>query len=346
MCLNLCYVLVAIAQGQNASSTTELLNELLKEDKDTLYGYLCNNMNFCADPCTLTGQFPFQRFVVKSTKPDLMARLVAKGAPAVDELLAHLDDVRESRLVLDSPWTINYVHAITDNGKPSPGDLWDFDSIDLDRAPQVKRYTITTADIAYYAIGQIVNRWYQPIISAGGAALISSPVLSPSIKRDLRMQWGGLTAVQLKQSLRRDVLDPDTDKRAAFGIRRLSLYFPQEAESVALSRVNLILRHGYHYSSKQMGGGWGSFFDALQTVASDQVLSACSKLLEKEELRTPKEQIYGLGVLELLQLRAKYIEPCRIYCRKCLAEKPNPLGMDFRKFLEVYDPSGNMPERP
>jgi hypothetical protein len=111
-------------------------------------------------------------------RSDVLAKLVACGAPAVTHLVAHLDDARPASVTIEGPgWRYlgdEYDVNIRTDLPPGEG-LNDWPS----NLPAPDE-TITVGDLCFVALGQIVNRQfnavrYQPTMNI----IINSPRQSP-----------------------------------------------------------------------------------------------------------------------------------------------------------------------
>ncbi|MHC4985862.1 MAG: hypothetical protein ACYTFO_06875, partial [Planctomycetota bacterium] len=167
-------------------------------------------------------------------RSDVLAKLVACGAPAVTHLVAHLDDARPASVTIEGPgWRYlgdEYDVNIRTDLPPGEG-LNDWPS----NLPAPDE-TITVGDLCFVALGQIVNRQfnavrYQPTMNI----IINSPRQSPPLLAAARRQWTGLTPETHRASLIADFRQPDDSFRRAGAYLRLAYYYPEEVEELVLA---------------------------------------------------------------------------------------------------------------
>jgi hypothetical protein len=165
--------------------------------------------------------------------------LVRLGVAALPDLLDHLSDSRETRLVVGGKkvfganWFSTEYHArYRDPGRrPAGVDQ----SSDQDREKQFQdEYTLRVGDLCFVAVGQIVNRGLRAVRYQPTACLVvNSPVKTPALAAAARQDWTGLTPEQHRQSLVEDLVDdyPHAEPEA---LKRLLFYYPEEGMPVAL----------------------------------------------------------------------------------------------------------------
>jgi ankyrin repeat protein len=139
-----------------------------------------------------------------------MHTLVRRGAAAVPDLLAHLNDKRRTRFV------IKHSH-------PSS-------------------YTVTVGDLCYVALGQIVNRRYAILGYPFGNASVYPVGSQPDQIANLVKEWGGLTAARHRASLLRDARKAIYVEARIEALKRLAWYHPDAQERLALKLLALPVR--------------------------------------------------------------------------------------------------------
>jgi hypothetical protein len=163
-----------------------------------------------------------------------MRRLVQLGATALPGLLAHLEDARETKLVvlhdfmMGSMW---HAHEYDPRVKESPYQQ----PIELSPVRQqtgsLKSYTVRVGDVCYVLVGQIVNRQlaavrYQP----SACIVINSPVESPELAAACRKDWQGATVKDLEQAL---LVEAERDSMYFGALKRLCYYYPETGKKEA-----------------------------------------------------------------------------------------------------------------
>ncbi len=187
--------------------------------------------------------------------PPVMRELARRGVDALPALIAHLNDLRPTRIVVGG-------HAIPGFGGQFFADeyfprgstqmdegctkIWDepggcrsFDGT----------YTIKVGDVCEVLIGQIANRplnaaRYQPT----AIYYVNSPIETPSLAARIVKDWSGLDAVGLEVSLMTD-LHSDADWRYSAALRRLRFYFPKAY--AALSGDDATKRAGFEAAERK-----------------------------------------------------------------------------------------------
>jgi hypothetical protein len=181
--------------------------------------------------------FRFRGGILGSKKPVVhpaMRDLVRMGVAALPDLLRHLSDPRETRLVLQhkepfgAAWhSDEYDPRYADAGRQPQG-------VNTGREGEFTEYTLRVGDLCYVAVGQIVNRnlaavRYQPSM----CLVVNSPVQTPVLAAAARQDWSGLTPEEHQQSLIADAL-ADGAYAAPEALVRLYFYYPAAAEPLAL----------------------------------------------------------------------------------------------------------------
>jgi hypothetical protein len=167
-----------------------------------------------------------------------MRDLVRLGVAALPDLLDHLTDARETRLVVGD--SKRFFGAIWHSDEYSPRHRDPRRQPPNVNSPQedfadrkrVGQYTLRVGDLCYVAVGQIVNRGlmavrYQPTL----CMVINSPVHNLALADAARKDWSGLTPREHREELVRDALRKPFGAPAA--LRRLYFYYPDAAELLA-----------------------------------------------------------------------------------------------------------------
>ena len=167
------------------------------------------------------------------------ANLVQRGAAAIPELIAHLDDKRPTKITIHHESVIG-VMSFDDEydynrktTKPPKGVNRESQTVD-----RCTTHTVTVGDLCFVALGQIVNRYFSAVrYQPTACIMINSPTASEHLRIVIKKEWGGLTNERHKESLVRDFLQPDSEFRRAGACLRLGYYYPELLEPLALKQL-------------------------------------------------------------------------------------------------------------
>jgi ankyrin repeat protein len=227
-------LLVALALSAGGSVRAEppaprdvvaLIDKLVEMSDDDM-GYSDTHSRNSFLPLDRQYQVPV---LVPGEKPpapsDTLRQLVKRGAAAVPELLAHLGDRRPTRIKADASTSL---FSLEDpNGNPAKGPL-------PPAGPRQDTYTVTVGDLCLVALGQIVNRPSDPVLSLpSGIAVVTSPTRSAVLRESIQDTWDGLTPARHRASLVDDFNGPDAARRLG-ACKRLAYYYPDALEPPAL----------------------------------------------------------------------------------------------------------------
>jgi hypothetical protein len=183
-------------------------------------------------------EFRFGGGVLGSARPVVhpaMRDLVRLGVRALPDLLNHLSDPRETRLVIKhngffgAAWhSDEYDPRYGDPGRRPRG-------VNTGLEKQFNGgYTLRVGDLCYVALGQIVNRGLAAVRYQPSACLVvNSPVQTPALAAAARRDWSGLTPEQHKRSLIADAFANGFSADTG-ALVRLDFYYPGAAEPLAL----------------------------------------------------------------------------------------------------------------
>lgn len=204
----------------------------------------------------------FQGGVLGSAPPvvsPVMRELVRRGSAVLPALIAHLQDARETSLIVGAD---GFLSALWLSDEYDPRNLdprqWpagvNKEARQLPGPRHVDYYVLKVGDECFEAIGQIVNRNLRPLRYQPTACLvINSPVMTPALARAVEQEWSGCTSDELRQSLVQDVQSDQMD-RSAMALVRLCFYYPDTGEPLVLEQLrrppstnqaNLINRLGF-----------------------------------------------------------------------------------------------------
>ena len=176
------------------------------------------------------------------TGSDTMRRIVEHGAVAIPQLIAHLDDKRETKMKLKHELGIGGMffedeydyNRRTTKTKPAEvnRDMFGGDEKHPDE------HAVTVGDLCFVALGQIVNRHFSAVrYQPTACIMINSPTYSERLRKAVKKEWGTLTPAQHKESLIRDFKEPDSENRRIGAAIRLGYYYPAELEPLVLAQL-------------------------------------------------------------------------------------------------------------
>jgi hypothetical protein len=249
----LVFAAIFLVSGGNAAAdeprrppdTPALIDQLVKvADADLGYSPTVSGGAFL--PIHGSGRVRTMLLLQKPLAPsEPLRELVKRGPEALPDLIAHLDDRRETSIRIEHPGAGQVLRV---------GGLWFVEQFDhnrrTDKPPAAERdrtekaskdltYTVTVGDLCFVAVGQIVNRsyeavWYQPSMNI----LVNSPNRSAALRADVKRAWGTLTREQHRKALVADFLTPDHDSRRIGACLRLAYYYPDALEPLVLEFLN------------------------------------------------------------------------------------------------------------
>jgi ankyrin repeat protein len=170
-----------------------------------------------------------------------MRELVTRGAAAVPQLIAHLDDKRPTKITIEHKFAMGGMFF---------EDEYDYNSRTIKQPPkrvnrdealqkdQTNKHTVTVGDLCFVALGQIVNRHFSAVrYQPTACIMINSPTKSEALRTTIKKEWENLTRAQHKESLIRDFLEPDYEERRIGACLRLGFYYPEALEPLVLKQL-------------------------------------------------------------------------------------------------------------
>src|SRR5262249_48770769 len=140
--------------------------------------------------------------------------------------LDHLTDKRRTKILIQGGPGGFWVHE--DEKKDGKKKAVKEEEFDLFAGSRISAHAVTIGDLCYVALVQIVNRYYSAVRYIPPRIVgLKSPTHAPSIAKELRAQWGGLTPAKHRASLLADLMqEEDNDLRIA-AAKRLAYYYPK-----------------------------------------------------------------------------------------------------------------------
>jgi hypothetical protein len=181
---------------------------------------------------------PWEEFV----SCEAIRNLASYGADAVPRLIAHLGDQRKTKIPTEKDGFPTFVWEYDYNRRriaPSPKGIVHPDDFNAGRQEEsADEYDVRVGDLCYVALGQIVNRRFNAVRFQPENSYYIAPVChSPEFRATIIAEWGNLTGAAHKASLIADVRESDTPERAYGALRRLSYYYPDCVEQIAMERL-------------------------------------------------------------------------------------------------------------
>ena len=226
--------------------TIERLIDALAEVKESDYGYSPRVSGGAFLPLYREGRFGMGLLGgPRPVRSEALTELVRRGARAVPHLLAHIDDARPTGVVVTHEfgigglWLLEAVDRNPRTQTPTRETAAPAAPFKLSRAGRSfpgKTHTVTVGDLCFVALGQIVNRQFDAVrYKPTGIVIVSSPTRSPTLMRQLRADWNGLTELRHAAGLINDFLKPDHYQRRMGAAERLAYYYPRFLEPLALA---------------------------------------------------------------------------------------------------------------
>ncbi len=178
-----------------------------------------------------------------NTPSPTLRKLVERGAVAVPHLVRHLDDKRKTKIPVEHVGVLGGLFCQCEydwnphNVNEVPREVVRMQEGDLSKEEYElpENYTITVGDLCYVALGQIVNREFNAVrYQPTGCIIVNSLAYSSKLRAAAKREWGNLTTAGHMKSLIADVRRPDSIGRACEALRRLSYYYPDTVEELAI----------------------------------------------------------------------------------------------------------------
>jgi hypothetical protein len=287
-----------------------------------------SRIEFLGDSFEVVGRYPFQNLVRGKAKSRYHAT-ISKGVGELPRLLKDLGNQAEESFSFQS----NYIVTSLDQLRLDPRARLNASLQEpipeafIDNLPFGAAHRVTKGDLAFFALGQITNRWYLPLTRYQGAFYQVSPPLVAGLPERLRREWKGLTPAQHFQLLEKDLLEPDSFARESLALRKLIAYFPKKAEGVALVRLSHVLSHGYSWKGSPLAVE-ADFFLCLSLIPSQRIDNLCVRLTRQQDAKARKTRDYALEVrvLNYLRKRPAHLNLCRRISAKRIASGEDASG--------------------
>jgi tetratricopeptide (TPR) repeat protein len=174
-------------------------------------------------------------------RSSILEAVVRRGADIVPTLIKHLDDAR--------PTKIPPVHGISatmygeyydNNDRVHPRTWTPPKRKEGDEIEFADPHQLTVGDLCFVALGQIVNReFHASRYVPSGNLVICSPTHSRDMCKAIQADFANFTREKHLQMLVDDFENPDDAQRLINAYYRLSFYYPDAAEKLALKRLKV-----------------------------------------------------------------------------------------------------------
>jgi len=180
---------------------------------------------------------------------EVMNELGRRGADALPDLIAHLEDGRKTGATIKAMASgIRYSAEYEWNSRTSK--IRPVGTVDphargsrlnvaiLDDRADGKEYVVMVGDLCFNIIGQIVNRRFLAVRYQPTAIIVvNSPVLCADLRNAVRAEWGHITHEQIRDSLISDAATPAAAAQATGALAMLSKMYPDALVAAARERL-------------------------------------------------------------------------------------------------------------
>jgi hypothetical protein len=227
--------------GQAFSASVEMLIDQFTNTTECIVDYQCGFLPLPEPSSNTLTKTQSSRVGKEYRSTGTLEALVQRGAIAVPQLLAHLDDKRETRIppVVPRnplwPWL-----QVLDNYDCNPR-VTGCAPADSRQSNDGNRqsYTIRVGDLCFVALGQIVNRDFVVLGWRQEGQVVCSPVLAPKLCELARSEFAGFTPRRHRNLLTQDLLRGDHAGRRIGAYRRLCYYYPDAVVTNVLTALNV-----------------------------------------------------------------------------------------------------------
>lgn len=326
-------LLLAVSRSQ----ASDLLDAAVAQPANVIAAQLSTKGRFLADAYDFADDFKADTLARRKSSMSSLDMLISRGADAVPYLISQLSNKEETKLKIgETADVVSVAYEFYDPMVRQPDtEAWAVVTNEMIMKATQYKHTVTRGDIAFFALGQITNRWYGILGGTPNLTLFCSASDHPAIQKSAAEDWEKLSSEDLKASLRKDVLRPDSYARQVFGFARYRTYFPGDAAELAID----CFRTSYgHWAKGEPTAEPRSFLLELQPIACGPLDEELQRIL----MRTDKENgflnEYDLTKYEiLLYLRSRpgYLPICINYATEMVKKKTDRYGY-YKRFLENY----------
>lgn len=328
---------ISLLLSARFSQVSDLLDASVALPADVLTKQLSTKGRFIADGYEFADEFRSDTLVRRMTPVTPLENLISRGSDAIPYLISQLSNQEPTKVKIgENPDNACVAYEFFDPKLRQPDtEAWGVVTNEfIMKAPQYK-HTITRGDVAFFALGQITNRWYGILGGNPVLTLFCSASDHPSIQKTAEEEWGKITNENLKISLKNDVIHPDSYSRQVFGFTRFRTFWPSEAADLAID----CLRNSYGRRPKgEPTAEPLSFILELQTVPSRALDEEAQRILMRDKLTNGFLDEYDLTKYEMilyLRQRPDFFPVALNYATEQVKTKKDRYGL-FKRFIENY----------
>lgn len=328
---------ISLVLAASRSQASELLDAAVALPAEVLTKQLSTKGQFIADGYEFADEFRSDTLVRRKTPSTPLEMLISRGSDAIPYLISQLSSQEATKVKIgENPDIACVAYEFFDPRIRQPDtEAWGVVTNEfIMKAPQYK-HTVTRGDVAFFALGQITNRWYGILGGNPVLTLFCSASDHPSIQKTADEEWGKMTNDGLKTSIKNDVLHHDSYARQVFGFTRFRTFWPSEAAELAMD----CLRNSYGRRPKgEPSAEPKSFILELQTVPSRAMDEEAQRILMRDKLTNGYLDEYELTKYEMilyLRQRPDFFPVALNYATEQVKTKKDRYGL-FKRFIENY----------
>lgn len=249
------------------------------------------------------------------SSPPLRA-LVEMGVEAVPTLLQHLDDSRLTPFdrppLADNPSVIHRYKELTVELDPLDRRSIALLAEEVKAMPPARdasNHQLMVGDVCFFALGQILNRYYlpyQPVTKY--VMIVTSPLEFPELTASLRRQWAEVSETSHKTQLAQDLKAHGTSRFREDAWLRTQFYYPNDAQAHALDviRAERGLENRWHALATLIG--------SIKSEATDELRDEIENTLTNLTPATHGHEYLGLTCVDFLIDIQAGLDTARQYC--------------------------------
>ncbi len=329
-------VAIAFAMTLLRDQSSDLLDQVAAQPAEIIRGQISTKGQYLADAYEFVDEFKTDTLGRRKSNLSPLDLLISRGAEVVPYLVTQLSNSSPTKLVLKGDANTKLVpyEAYDPLVRVPDTDYWNVVSQqDVQKAGN-EEHVVTRGDLAFFALGQIVNRWYG-ILFPGKLTLYCSASDHPAIVKQATADWGNLTPTELRSILRTDVKKPDSYARMVYGFQRFRSYFSGEAPDLAVEA----LHNTYgRWPKGEPSVEPDAFITELQPIANWQIDQVCYQILSKTDKENGFLNEYATTKYEAmlyLKDRPNYLSICQKYATEFVKKKQDTYGY-YAQFLRRY----------
>lgn len=309
---------------------SDLLDQAIAQPAEVIRTQITTKGGFLADGYEFVDQFKTDQMGKRKSNLGPLETLISQGASVVPYLISQLTRTEPTKLTIDAIPYEFYDPKV----RQIDTEAWDVVTAEHVSKNPIAKHTVTRGDLAFFALGQILNRWYG-ILHEGKPTLYCSASDHPEIQKQATEDWGKINNDQLKNSLAEDVKHPDSYGRMVFGFSRLRNASPEEAVDAATAAFRL------SYGKFPVGKPDPfprTLFTEFQPVGHYKLDQICQQILDKTDKENGFLDEYDTTryqVILYLRTRDRYMPLCLKVANEAVKKKQDKYGY-FAQFLRRY----------